>query len=103
MLLLLLFFSPAKMAASWSKTGPSTPFHHAPLQQQLSLYNDRWDKQSVMLKSSSKPTAVLGTDGGGEIPKKIPGGSPLRFCDESRDTDLFAIDYIELQPFPLYM
>ena len=33
----------------------------------------------------------------------IPGGSALKFCNESRGTDLYAIDRIELYPKPLYM
>ena len=34
---------------------------------------------------------------------KIPGGSPLRYCNVSRDTDLYQIDRIELYPSPLHM
>lgn len=34
---------------------------------------------------------------------EIPGSSPLRFCNESRDTDLFSIEQIELILNPLYM
>lgn len=34
---------------------------------------------------------------------EIPGGSPLKFCNESRSTDLYSIDQIELYPNPLYM
>ncbi|MCJ1364601.1 Phosphatidylglycerol/phosphatidylinositol transfer protein [Acarospora aff. strigata] len=37
------------------------------------------------------------------LPSKIPGGSPLRFCNESSATDLFSIDEIELYPKPLYI
>jgi hypothetical protein len=37
------------------------------------------------------------------LPANIPGGSPLRLCNGSRDTDLYAIDRIELYPKPLYM
>lgn len=33
----------------------------------------------------------------------LPGGSPLRFCNDSRGTDLYSIDQIELYPNPLYM
>lgn len=35
------------------------------------------------------------------LPGEIPGGSPFRFCNESRDTDLYAINHIELYPQPL--
>ncbi|MCJ1266874.1 Phosphatidylglycerol/phosphatidylinositol transfer protein [Lobaria immixta] len=34
---------------------------------------------------------------------EIPGGSPLKFCNESRSTDLYSIDQIELYPNPLYI
>lgn len=34
---------------------------------------------------------------------KIAGGSPLRYCNESRDTDLYQVEYIELYPKPLHM
>ena len=33
----------------------------------------------------------------------IPGGSPLRYCSESRPTDLYSIERIELFPQPLYI
>ena len=33
---------------------------------------------------------------------KIPGDS-LRFCNESREADLYSIEKIELHPRPLYM
>ncbi|KAI9872213.1 MAG: hypothetical protein M1830_001903, partial [Pleopsidium flavum] len=36
------------------------------------------------------------------LPSKIPGGSPLRFCNESCATDLFSIDEMELHPNLLY-
>ncbi|KAI9753212.1 MAG: hypothetical protein M4579_005278 [Chaenotheca gracillima] len=36
-------------------------------------------------------------------PGEIPGGSPLRLCNESAETDLYAIDHIELYPKPLYI
>ena len=105
-LLFFIFFSHAVTAAAWSKS-PTGLFHQSPLQQ-LSLRRTRSNEQSLALdSSSSKLTAVSGRDrgdGGGDGNRgEIPGGSPLRFCDESRDTDLYAIDYIELQPFPLYM
>ena len=35
--------------------------------------------------------------------EKIPGGSPLAYCNESRPTDLYQIDHIELYPNPLHM
>lgn len=35
--------------------------------------------------------------------EKIPGGSPLAYCNESRMTDLYQIEYIELYPNPLHM
>ncbi len=34
---------------------------------------------------------------------RIPGGSPLRYCNESRSTDLYQIEQIELYPEPLHM
>lgn len=34
---------------------------------------------------------------------RIAGGSPLRYCNESRDTDLYQIEHIELYPSPLHM
>ncbi|KAI9674952.1 MAG: hypothetical protein M1817_001358 [Caeruleum heppii] len=37
------------------------------------------------------------------LPATIPGGSPLRFCNESRATDLYQIDHIELYPKPLHI
>ncbi len=33
----------------------------------------------------------------------VPGGSPLQYCNESRSTDLYSIEHIELYPLPLYM
>ena len=37
------------------------------------------------------------------LPKYVPGGSPLRYCNESSKTDLYQIEHIELYPNPLYM
>lgn len=69
--------------------------------QQLPLHPVRPNEPSIALTSPLKSKLVPGTDGGNR--SEIPGGSPLRLCDESRDTDLFTINYIEVQPFPLYM
>ena len=33
----------------------------------------------------------------------IPGGSPLKYCNESLPTDLYSIENIELYPSPLHM
>lgn len=48
--------------------------------------------QHVYSESSSLPS-----------PGALPGGSPLTLCDDSRDTDLYSIDRVELYPKPLYM
>ena len=37
------------------------------------------------------------------LPRQIPGGSPLRYCNESSKADLYQIEHIELYPNPLYM
>lgn len=34
---------------------------------------------------------------------EIPGGSALKLCNRSRDTDLYSINKIELYPNPLHM
>ena len=34
---------------------------------------------------------------------QIPGGSPLRYCNESSKADLYQIEDIELYPNPLRM
>jgi hypothetical protein len=34
------------------------------------------------------------------IPGVIPGESNLKFCDETRDTDLFQISRLEVHPTP---
>lgn len=102
---LLLFFLTLSQAitaaATWSKSA-TVPFHQNPVQQ-LPLHAAHSNEQSLILtpSSSSKSTAVPGASGKNN--GEIPGGSPLRFCDESRDTDLYSVDYIELHPFPLYM
>lgn len=36
-------------------------------------------------------------------PGELPGGSPLKLCNNSRDTDLYSIAWVELYPKPLYM
>lgn len=108
------FFSYAITAAAWSSS-PTAPSHQSPLQQ-LPPGRTRSNEQSLILISPSKseafPVSYGGSTGGGSSDGggggggnrgEVPGGSPLRLCEESRDTDLYAIDYIELQPFPLYM
>lgn len=99
MLFYFLVFSQAITAATWSKS-PAIPFHQNPLQE-IPLHTAHSNEKSVSLKPSSNSAAAPGARGRNR--EEIPGGSPLRFCDESRDTDLFTIDYIEVQPFPLYM
>lgn len=34
------------------------------------------------------------------VPGVIPGGSNLKFCPESRDTDLFQIEQLIITPTP---
>lgn len=46
--------------------------------------------------SSSVPNDLV-------LPRQIPGGSPLRLCNESSKADLYQIEHIELYPNPLYM
>ncbi len=86
----LLFFLFAAYAVALTK---STDFL---VQNPLNLHHAQRNGQSAILTSSK-------TFVGSQKQREIPGGSPLRFCEESRDTDLFAVDYIELVPYPLYM
>ena len=37
------------------------------------------------------------------LPRQIPGGSPLNYCNESSKADLYQIEHIELYPNPLYV
>lgn len=48
-------------------------------------------------KAFVSPTSSLSQN------SSIPGGSPLRHCSESRSTDLYSIDRVELWPQPLYI
>lgn len=64
--------------------------------QQIPLQLETDGPSDMMIPSSSSSSSS-------SLPGKIPGGSPLRFCDESRNTDLYAIDNIELYPKPLHM
>jgi hypothetical protein len=43
---------------------------------------------------------IMTTSASLSIPGVIPGGSNLKFCDESRATDLFNITRLEVHPTP---
>ena len=45
---------------------------------------------------STNPTSL-------SLPKENPGGSPLKYCNKSRATDLYETERTELYPKPLYM
>ena len=61
-----------------------------------------WSARALIL-----PQEVLSTSWPERVPATLSrdflGNTPLRYCNDSRPTDLFWIDRIDVQPEHLYM
>jgi hypothetical protein len=58
----------------------------------LAVYTLAWFQPSAQ-RSTNTATSL-------SIPGVIPGGSNLKFCPESRNTDLFQIEQLIVDPTP---